>query len=160
MTGDGSKIRVRQHTALRSPSKVTTLTREPNDSSGSTITLAFSDALGRVLQQQHEAIVEGTWTGVATSAVKFDAVGNAVQRYAPFQMQAFNGVYAAPSASAAATTLQYDALGRATRTTSPDGTYRTADYSVAWQTTAMDECFNAAGCQGATTVEIRDGLGR
>jgi RHS repeat-associated protein len=118
----------------------------------------FFDALGRHLEANHEAIVDGSYAIVVDDAVQFDALGRVVTRYAPFA-----GTFSftpSPPAGTGFATYAYDPLGRVTQLTNPDGTRRTMEHNVAWQTTAKDECYNAGNCPGSKTIEKRDASAR
>jgi RHS repeat-associated protein len=148
------------------PSRIDTLIREPNASSGTRTVSTFYDSFGRTLESKQQQYVGGTGTIVVKDAVGFDGAGHVATRYAPQTTATAVTTYTAPSGSG--TTLTYDGLDRVTRTTNPDGTYRTADYTTKGQTTAYDENYNecssptgkTASCPGAKTVEYRDALGR
>lgn len=124
------------------------------------------DALGRHMQTQRDGFVEGADTTVADGTTTFDDRGKVAARYAPYTVaQAYSygaAVYQGPPAGTGVATVEYDPLGRITTATNPDGSVRTMDYSVAWQTTAKDECYNpgAGTCVGGKVTEIRDAFGR
>ncbi len=146
-------------------SVIATHLREPNHPSGqSMLATVLSDALGRPIQQKTESVVNGLWVALVTGTSAYDALGRIETQYAPFSLgfapvanfEAFSPV----PAGTGTTTTGYDAVGRAIRVANPDGTYRTMEHNVAWETTTKDECFNAAGCTGAKLVEKRDALSR
>ncbi|MGE3499691.1 MAG: toxin TcdB middle/N-terminal domain-containing protein [Candidatus Binatia bacterium] len=148
----------------QTPSVVATHLREPNHPSGQTvIATALSDALGRLVQQKTESVVDGVWLALAATTA-YDALGRAETQYAPFSFgyvpAASFETFSPVPAGTGATTFAYDAVARPTRVTNPDGTYRTLEHAVAWQTTTKDECFNASGCAGGKLLERRDALGR
>ena len=122
------------------------------------------DALGRPLEVLRTGVVEGTTTVIADGTTKYDARGHVGAAVTPFTTtyRYYNGavLFAPPASGAPTTSMSYDALGRTTQVTNPDGSSRTVDYSTAWQTTTQDECYNAAGCTGGKSVEIRDAFGR
>ncbi|MFN8627352.1 MAG: hypothetical protein U0587_15380 [Candidatus Binatia bacterium] len=122
------------------------------------------DALGRPLQVQRTGVVNGVHTVIAEGTTRYDVRGNATATVVPFTTtySYYNGavLFAPPDAGASTTSMTYDPLNRVTQVTNLDGSLRTVDYSVAWQTTAQDECYNDATCVGGKTVEIRDAFGR
>jgi RHS repeat-associated protein len=150
------------------PSRIDTLVREPNATSGTRTVSAFYDNLGRLLETKQQQYVSGSATAVVQDAVAFDNAGRVVKRYVPFTASSGVTTYTSPSPGNAGTLVTYDALDRITRTTNPDGTYRTADYGTAGQITSLDENYNecatatgkTASCPGAKTVEYGDALGR
>jgi RHS repeat-associated protein len=150
------------------PSRIDTLVREPNASAGTRTLSTFYDSFGRPLETKQQQYVAGVATGVVKDAVAFDTSGRVAKRYVPFTASGAVTTYTAPSPSTAGTLLAYDARDRITQTTNPDGTYRKADYTVAGQTTTLDENYNecatpsgkTASCPGTKTVEVRDALGR
>jgi RHS repeat-associated protein len=127
----------------------------------------FFDGLGRPLQTQRDAVVGGASSVVASGTVRFDTLGNADLRYAPFTTSRTTGtggialLKRAP-ANTGTTVYQYDTIRRVTRVTNPDSTYRLMDYTIPWQTTTKDECYTAGApsCPGSKVVERRDGFGR
>ena len=144
------------------PTVVTTRQRETGNALGYTYAHTFSDALGRVLQQTgYPAIVDGVAGTVSRHSVTFDARGNPDVEYAPFFISGVDPVsLRSPPANAGATRRAYDALGRTTRVTNPDGSSREMHHAVAWQTWTMDECYTDPACTGGKTLEVRDALGR
>ncbi|MBI3785097.1 MAG: VCBS repeat-containing protein [Deltaproteobacteria bacterium] len=117
----------------------------------------FFDAFGRMLQVQRTAVVDGRTTLVTSGAVEVDARGNPAVRYGAFESG--GGFEAAPPANAGKVIYTYDAANRVTSVTNPDGTVRTTETPLAWQTVNYDECFAANTCQGQKTVETRDAFG-
>ena len=153
-----------------SPARIDTYSREPNDASGYRVVATFYDSLGRLLETKQQQYVVGVGTVVAKDAVIFDGAGHVAIRYVPFAPPTNNlTTYDPPPGTVLGTSFVYDALDRVTQTFNPDGTSRTADYSVAGQTTLLDENYiectqhltgKPASCPGAKTVERRDALGR
>ncbi len=150
------------------PTRIDTLVREPNATGGTRTISSFYDSLGRMLETKQQQYVGGAATVVVRDAPDFDTAGRVAKRYIPFSTATAVTTYTAPLTSTNGTTFSYDALDRVTRTTNPNGTYRTADYTVAGQTTALDENYTecatptgkTASCPGSKTVEFRDALGR
>ena len=132
----------------------------------SAISYVLTDPLGRPLEMRKDAVVEGQDVVLATDTVTYDDRGNVACRYTPFaandgdEDDPYPFTKAPDSAAVGATCFQYDALGRVTQVTNPDGSVRTADHiTVAYQTTTKDECFDDASCAGSKVVETRDGGG-
>ncbi|MBI3783779.1 MAG: hypothetical protein HY270_10270, partial [Deltaproteobacteria bacterium] len=120
------------------------------------------DALGRHLQTQVDAVVAGSVTRIASATSRFDVRGNVDVSYSPFT-SSFAGIFAKPPTGTGTTSYQYDAANRVTKVINPDGGFRTMDYSVPFQTTTKDECYNATGadaCPGGKIIEKRDAFGR
>jgi hypothetical protein len=122
----------------------------------------LTDALGRVLQRKRDAVVGGQRTHVVMDAAEYDQRGNATAIYAPFVgSSGLRSTLESPPPGTA-TRFAFDAAGRATEVKQPSGATRTTDYSIARQTTRLDECYAepTAECAGGKVVEIRDDLGR
>jgi RHS repeat-associated protein len=119
------------------------------------------DALGRHLQTQVDAVVDGGVTRSATGTVRFDARGNVDKQYSPF-LTNLAGIFVRPATGASTISYQYDSANRVTRVTNPDGSYRVTEYNVPWQTTSKDECYTAGigACPGGKSIERRDAFGR
>ena len=127
----------------------------------------FFDGLGRPLQMQHDAVVGGAATVVASGTARFDTLGNVDLRYSPFTTTTATGpggialLQRAP-ANTGTTTYQYDPIHRVTRVTNPDTTYRLTDFTIPWQITTKDECYTAnnPSCPGSKVIERHDAFGR
>ncbi len=150
---------------LQEPTYVLSYIREPNHPAGAVARTVFTDALGRVLQEKHEAVVDGVDKIVAGSTRSYDGRGNVSATYAPFvagtasdDLRDFSP--RSPTDPKAAS--EYDALGRVTRVTNADNSYRLIEHNVAWQTTTKDECYTSGGTcpPGGKVVEKRDAFGR
>ncbi len=152
------------------PSRIETLIREPNADTGFTnvgyrTVSTLYDSLGRALESKREDVVNGSRQVVATDAVTFDAAGRVASRALAFVSSlGLTSVEAAPS-TAGFTRSVYDALDRIVAITNPDGTSRSADYSIAGRTLTRDENATATGSGvasggGRLVQEFRDGLGR
>lgn len=142
------------------PTAVVTSSREPNSPFGGYLLAStFSDALGRMIEEKHQAVVEGSYAVVAGATRAFDAHGDVTAQYAPFSGAGLLDIYMSPPAGTGVTTSEYDALGRVTKVTNPDNKFRTAEHNIAWQTTTKDECYNDAGCTGGKVIEKRDVFG-
>ncbi|MDQ5824344.1 MAG: NBR1-Ig-like domain-containing protein [Chloroflexota bacterium] len=106
---------------------------EPKDNTGSRPTIKFYDGIGREIQTKSESL-DGLRHIVVDK--QHDGVGQVLKQSTPREVSnpsygdaQFWG-YTAPDASVLWTTTQYDALGRATRVTSPDSTYTEMSYGV------------------------------
>lgn len=106
-----------------------------------------------------DAVIDGSPTVVAEGTVQYDVRGNVTKRYAPFSGSTTT-FRPTPPTGTGVTGYTYDPLNRVTRVDNPDGSFRTMDYSIAWQTTTKDECYTATTCPGSRAVEIRDAFGR
>ena len=142
------------------PTAILTYAREPNSPFGGYLLASvFSDALGRVVQEKHQAVVDGSSSVVAGATRAFDARGNVTAHYAPFSGAGLLDIYMSPPTGTGVTTSEYDALGRVTTVTDPAGKFRTAEHNIAWQTTVKDECYNESTCTGGKVIEKRDAFG-
>ncbi len=89
----------------------------------------FYDGLGQAIQTQGESAAAGQSRIVHTG---YDSLGRVVQQTAPYFYPAAPGAYRAPASADWAgrtTTSSYDALGRVTAVTHPDGTAVRSFYS-------------------------------
>jgi RHS repeat-associated protein len=119
----------------------------------------LTDALGRPIQRQRRAVIDGEPATVAGVTMSYDARGLLSRQYVPFS-GAGSGVFSPPQPSVGYRELAYDAIARLERQTNPDGGVRRWDHSVAWQTAIEDECYVDPSCAGGKTVETRDFAGR
>lgn len=119
----------------------------------------ITDALGRPIQRQRNTVVEGQLTTVASVSLGYDQRGHLARQYVPFT-DAVPGQFTSPAAAVGFQELSYDPAGRLVSRVNPDGSVRTWDHRVAWQTTAADECVADPGCTGGKSVELRDVAGR
>jgi len=125
------------------------------------------DALGRPLQSQGDAVVGGVAKTVASTTIEYDAAGRPQRQYVPAEVTPVRwphpwGAYDVSPLPAGTgyTTTSYDERGRIVRSTQPDLSYSTVDYSVAWQTTSLDACYTSGSCPGSKIIERRDATGR
>jgi len=135
---------------------------EPHSPTGWVDTHILYDGLGRRLQQQRDAVVDGARVVIASDAVVYDARGRGVIAYPPDPIQQTLVAGAArfrATAGAGATRLWYDSLGRIVWTLNSNGTEKWGDFSVPWQTAATGECGNDPSCEGARTVKLLDAHG-
>jgi RHS repeat-associated protein len=121
--------------------------------------VTMTDSLGRPIQRLKRSVVDGQLTGVAAVTMSYDARGRVARQYVPFVV-ANTDQFTAPPAGAGFEQFSYDALGRLTAQTNPDGGVRRWDHKIAWQTTAEDECYADPSCPGGRSVEQRDAAGR
>ncbi len=119
----------------------------------------LTDALGRPVQRLRYAVVDGAPVNLAAVTMSYDARGLLSQQFLPFVAVAVDR-FALPPASVGFEQFSYDSIGRIVTQTNPDGSVRRWDHSVAWQTTAEDECYSDPGCAGAKSIEIRDSADR
>lgn len=135
---------------------------EPASPTGRVSTHELHDGLGRRVQRQSDAVVDGARVVVASDSTVYDERGRPVITYAPVVVDPLLVRGAATYRGAAAngpTRLFYDALGRVTRTLQTDGTERQASFPTPWQTESTGECFHAPDCEGARTVKAFDAHG-
>ncbi|MBI4517458.1 MAG: VCBS repeat-containing protein [Deltaproteobacteria bacterium] len=144
---------------LQTPSATVVASREPNNSSGYLYRSTVSDALGRPLQQKHEAVIEGGSLATVATTTTYGERGAVAASFAPFTPGGLLYQYTSVPPGTGETGHVSDALGRVTQTTNPDGSVRVAEYNVAWQITTKDECYQAGSCAGAKVVEKRDAFG-
>ena len=95
----------------------------------------FYDGLGRQIQIRKD--VENNTLQSVHDTVSFNSLGLVEYKWLPYFAQK-RTTYAAPSADVPKITYQYDTLGRVTRVTNADETYRITNYSD-WVTTEIDE---------------------
>ncbi len=108
----------------------------------------FYDGLGRPVQTQMQA-ENGQ---VVAQDTAYDALGRPVVVTLPYTVAASGGTYLPPNWNRPRTVTYYDALGRVTQVTAPDGSVTRKAYRD-WRELGLD----AAGHQ---TLSENDGLGR
>jgi RHS repeat-associated protein len=138
-------------TALRTDSMVS--------SSRSAARIALFDALGRPLQTQREAFVDGKAQVVVEDSRLYDERGRATHVYTAFQVAQSNGRYIRPPSNWSATRTTYDGLDRVIQVEEPDGSRRTASHG-AWYTISHNPCAAAGTCAAGSVRETRDAFGR
>ncbi len=150
------------------PTRIDTFIREPNASGGYLQNSTFFDGLGRRLEAKRQTVVAGSSAVVVSKAVTFDSAGRKATSAATFTAtQPITAYESAPSA-AGFTSYAYDVLNRIVQTTNTDGTWRTADFSVAGRTFTRDENATAYDAGQRTNVSgagrrrevLHDALGR
>ncbi|MBI2877522.1 MAG: VCBS repeat-containing protein, partial [Candidatus Tectomicrobia bacterium] len=109
------------------PNRVGAKLKEPNAASGYREQWSFFDGFGRLLQQKHQAYVNGTKTDIAGQTLRYNARGEVEKSLAPFVAAGLD-TYSPNHPTEAGTTFTYDALGRLLRQTNPDNTSRSTSY--------------------------------
>ena len=108
----------------------------------------FYDGLGRAVQTQMQA-ENGQ---VVAQDTAYDALGQPVTVTLPYTATATGGAYITPNWNRPRTVTRYDALGRVTQVTTPDGSLTRKAYRD-WRELVLD-------AEGYQTEYERDGLGR
>lgn len=136
--------------------------REPSSPTGWLESDELYDGLGRKLQRQHAAVVDGTRVVLASDSLELEERGLSRATRAPFTIdQSFiagAARYALPPPGER-THLEYDALARITLTIDASGAERRADHSAPWRSVATGECYGDPSCEGAQTVRLLDAHG-
>jgi uncharacterized repeat protein (TIGR01451 family) len=99
----------------------------------------FYDGLVRPIQSQAESATSGQ--SILTNQA-YDAVGQVQKESLPYFYGAAGGTYRTPDWGKPYTSYTYDALGRAVRTTNPDGTWTEHHYGLSgmlWYDDVIDE---------------------
>lgn len=152
---------VRYTHQLGYPGRATSLTTTSLVSSTRTAArIDLFDALGRQLQTQRDAVVDGKRRIVIEDTRRYDQRGRVSRTYAPFVQTRTTGAYQSPPNNWGATQTTYDDLDRVVSVQQPDGSLRYSERNVAWQTTVHDACSMAGSCAGSQTTERRDAFGR
>jgi RHS repeat-associated protein len=100
----------------------------------------FYDGLGRLIQTKSPAEPDpqnGQARQIISDIATFDSRGQTKERYFPY-FAGESPSYITPTYATPHATFIYDAVGRLVKTTNPDNTYSTVDYSK-WVTIATDE---------------------
>ncbi len=95
----------------------------------------FLDGLGRTCQTKTQ--MPGN-KQIVSGIVQYNNRGLIKKAYAAYTVPGTQGAYTPPTYTQLYTQTDYDALGRITKTTNPDGTYRTINYN-GWTETVTDE---------------------
>ncbi|MEL7159956.1 MAG: toxin TcdB middle/N-terminal domain-containing protein, partial [Bacteroidota bacterium] len=112
-----------------SPAYATTRRFDPL-SGNDVLSHTYLDGLGRVVQQQHASVVDGSEQTVVSGQVNFDAFDRAVTEGYPQATNIAPGrLYAAP-ASAPKAASAYDVLDRPISLTLPDGAQNKMEYGI------------------------------
>ncbi|MFH0971271.1 MAG: toxin TcdB middle/N-terminal domain-containing protein [Candidatus Micrarchaeota archaeon] len=106
------------------PEKVKISLREQNGTGNTYDSYSFYDGLGNLIQSKSEAensqqIISDTF---------YDGLGRVRQKSNPY-FAAFNENYSSPNSSAPFSQINYDTLSRPIRTTNPDSTFKSINYS-------------------------------
>ncbi len=118
------------------------------------------DALGRLIQTQRDSYVDRRRATIIEATRFYDARGRLAVEFAPFTVRWTRGRYVTPPLAYGATLVSYDLLDRPTERIAPDGAVTRFEYPAAWSVETIDPCANAGTCEGARTLEKRDGFGR
>lgn len=123
-----------------------------------------SDALGRVIQKQSEAVVRGGPKSVVVTATNaYDARGNLAETWVPFELASISpGSFAPMTGTLEKSVFTYDSLGRMVQTLDPAGEMTKTEYSVPWQTIKMDACASRddSNCTGGRVEEVHNAFGQ
>lgn len=115
---------------------ILTRTTEEHGSSAHFIRIDFLDGFGKIIQSAKESEAEGTYSYVTT---EYNPRGEIERAYLPyFKDGGLPAVFQSPAGSAEWIQNTYDALGRLTLISKPDGSSITNSYN-GWTTTATDE---------------------
>ncbi len=117
-----------------------------NDAGGTTAPVYlkqwyFFDGLGRIIQQQTRADVNGNTDPIIVDT-NYSDLGMPFKTTNPYSVAGSSGTYQTPNPNNPGTKVSYDMLGRLTKTTNPDSTERTISYGLVnnkWTTTLTDE---------------------
>ncbi|MFH1777531.1 MAG: RHS repeat-associated core domain-containing protein [Candidatus Omnitrophota bacterium] len=110
------------------PAKITTYVREETNTDNPDkirTSYSFIDGLGRTIQTKTEA--DDPNQQIVSGTVKFNSRGEVEHKYFPY-FTAKTDTYTIPSYTQEKATYEYDAVGRLTRQTNPDGTFSTVQY--------------------------------
>lgn len=151
---------VRYTHLLGSPGRATALrTDSMVSNTRSAARVALFDALGRPLQTQRDAVVDGKRQVVVEDSRLYDERGRVARVYAPFPLPQSSGDLLRPPSNWGVTLTAYDGLDRIVEVAEPDGSRRTAVHG-AWQTTSHNPCVAAGTCAAGSVRETRDAFGR
>jgi YD repeat-containing protein len=116
--------------------KVTTSQRKVSGQSGTIEQKQFYDGLGRLMQGKTIGGTPGQY--IVHGQVEYNARGLPFKQYLPYFTSVALDTPNAIDPSQPRTTIEYDSLGRVTKTINPDGTYATVVYGD-MVTTTVDE---------------------
>jgi len=132
-TGSGNTIEVEYRQAvldasnnITSPASTTVTHRDHRYAGEKVETYTYSDGLGRIIQTKKSAAVNGQAAMTVSGAVEFDNMGRVVRQGQPVQGASGAGWIASPMQNP--TTTLYDATGRQSQVTYPDGSQITIAY--------------------------------
>ncbi len=118
------------------PINIITHSRVNHNQSPTLDTISFYDGLGRGLQSKTPSEVTGQY--VVNGQTEYNSRGLPIKKYLPFfSTNPMNSVDVINSNNPHST-IDYDPMGRAVKSTSPDGTYSSVIYDD-WTTTGIDE---------------------
>lgn len=107
--------------------RVTTRRRIRHGQPATVDTVSFTDGLGRVLQTKSESGTAGQY--IVSGQTEYDSRGLPVRQYLAYFSQNPPDTIDPVDTGRPHTAVEYDAAGRVTRTTNPDGTYSTIAYN-------------------------------
>ena len=116
------------------PEKVKTSQRETNATNNTFDSYSFYDGFGNIIQQKSESANSNEQIITDTF---FDS-SMRIQRKSNPYFATFNANYSQPNASIAFSNISYDPISRIIKTTNPDNTSKSFNYSK-WNTTITDE---------------------
>ncbi len=135
-------------------------TREPESPTGYTSSFVFLDALGRAIQEQRFAVVDGA-ESMLVSRTKYDSRGRVLSSYEPYSLPGFSSDPLPDNGfSLGLTEYEYDVLNRVTKVTNPDGAISRTEYLQPLEVSHRDECYESGVCLGRRVVNVRDEFGR
>ncbi|MFC1593868.1 toxin TcdB middle/N-terminal domain-containing protein [Candidatus Omnitrophota bacterium] len=118
------------------PIAISSYQREISGESSTLDAVSFYDGLGRAIQTKTESEEEGRF--VVSGQTEFNSRGLPYKKYLPFFASTPIDSVDPINSAGPHTTFAYDAMGRVTQSTNPDGTYATIAYGD-WVTSAIDE---------------------
>ncbi len=135
---------------------------EPNYHSfgGYTISARFTDALGRNLQNQRTAELDGTEYVLVENGTRFGRGGRPERFFLPIRSNAGDPRTLVAPLSGPIAQIRYDAFGREIRRELPDGTATSASYRTAWTKRSCDARHTANAYDGQCKEEETDAFSR
>ncbi len=98
--------------------------------------ISFSDGLGRLIQSKSKTENSGVF--IVGGQTEYNSRGLAIKKYLPMYSTASWGALINIDPTIPSSQITYDAMGRAVRTTNPDGSYATIKYDD-WASETIDE---------------------
>jgi RHS repeat-associated protein len=116
--------------------KVIAKQRIKSGSAGTIDTVQFLDGLGRVVQSKSKSEKPGQF--IVSGLSEYNSRGLPVKKYVPYMTSVPLSELDVLDTNQPYTLISYDAMGRAVRTTAPDGSYSNVIYDD-WDSTSFDE---------------------
>lgn len=116
--------------------KVIAKQRIKSGSAGTIDTVQFSDGLGRVVQSKSKSEKPGQF--IVSGLSEYNSRGLPVKKYVPYITSTPLSELDVLDTNQPYTLISYDAMGRAVRTTAPDGSYSNVIYDD-WDSMSFDE---------------------